>query len=269
MDRAKIDGITLEYEAQGSGEPVVLIHGALMAATFQHLINEPALKALRLIRYHRRGYAGSTGEAAVPLSTQATDCVGLLRELDALPAHIVGHSSGGSIAIQIAVDNPEAVRSLTLLEPALLDVPSGGALLERVGASVPLYESGDKAAAVDAFLKPVCGDHYRATVDKALPGTMDQATKDAATFFEGEFPAIGEWQFVREDAARIERPVLSVLGANTGDSIGLPTYTEIHARVLDWFPNAKPFVLPKAAHLLQVENPRAMAEGLAAFLSAQ
>jgi len=269
MKKADIDGISLEYEEQGTGEPVVFIHGALMAATFQHLINEPALKAYRLIRYSRRGYAGSTGEAAVPISTQAADCAALLRELDAVPAHIVGHSSGGSIAIQIALDHPEAVRSLALLEPALLDVPSAGVLLERVGASVPVYQGGDKAGAVDAFLKPVCGDHYRATVDKAFPGTMDQATKNASSFFEGEFPALGEWQCAREDAARIEAPVLSVLGANTGDSIGLPTYTEIHERVLDWFPNAKPFVLPKAAHLLQVENPRGMAEGLAAFLSAQ
>jgi pimeloyl-ACP methyl ester carboxylesterase len=56
------------------------------------------------------------------------------------------------------------------------------------------------------------------------------------------------------------------MGANTDAAIGLPTYSEIHARVLEWFPNAKPFVLPKAAHLLQVENPHDMAEGLAAFL---
>ena len=60
--------------------------------------------------------------------------------------------------------------------------------------------------------------------------------------------------------------MLSVVGAETGAAIGLPVYTEIHERVLEWFPNAKPFVLPQAAHLLQVENPHDMAEALAAFL---
>jgi pimeloyl-ACP methyl ester carboxylesterase len=96
---------------------------------------------------------------------------------------------------------------------------------------------------------------------------MEQAADDADAFFTGEFPSIAEWQFTKEDANRIKQPVLSVVGANTDASIGLPTYSEIHQRVLDWFPNAKPFVLPNAAHLLQVENPRDMAGGLAAFLA--
>ena len=96
---------------------------------------------------------------------------------------------------------------------------------------------------------------------------MEQAAADADAFFTGEFPAIADWTFTKADAIRITQPVLSVLGANTDASIGLPVYTEIHQRVLEWFPNAKPFILPRAAHLLQVENPRDMAEGLATFLA--
>lgn len=267
MQRAEIDGITLQYEERGSGEPVVFIHGALMADTFREMMDQPALRSFRLIRYQRRGYAGSSGDPAVPMSRQAADCVGLLSKLGASPAHLVGHSSGADIAIQVALQSPEVVRSLSLLEPALLDVPSAAALLERAGASVPVFQAGDNAGAVDAFLRPVCGDHYREAVNKAVPGALDQAVTDAATFFAGEFPALGEWVFSKDDAGRIRQPVLSVLGANTGESIGLPVYTEIHERVLDWFPNAGPFVLKNAAHLLQVENPQGMSEGLAAFLA--
>ena len=269
MQRADVDGITLEYEERGSGEPVVFIHGALMGDTFEPMMDHPALKDFRLIRYRRRGYGGSGGDGAVPISRQADDCVGLLRQLEALPAHLVGHSSGGSIAIQVAIANPEAVRSLTLLEPALLDIPCAAPLLEKAGASVPVYEAGDKASAVDVFLREVCGAEYKAAVDRAIPGALDQAARDAATFFEGEFPAAAEWALTREEAARFGKPVLSVLGANTGTSIGLPVYTEIHERVLEWFPNAKGFVLPGAAHLLEVENPHDMAEGLAGFLTAR
>ena len=229
---------------------------------------EPALKGYRFIGYHRRGYAGSSRpDGPLSVSQHAADCLALLRELDALPAHVVGHSSGAVIGIQLALDAPDAVRSLTLLEPALLDVPSGGALIEAIGASVPLYESGDRAGAVDSFLRGVCGKDYRRIVEAQLPGAMEQATADADAFFTGEFPAIAEWQFTKGDAARIQQPVLSVMGGNTDAAIGLPTYREIHARVIEWFPNAKPFVLPRAAHLLQVENPHDMAEGLATFLS--
>jgi pimeloyl-ACP methyl ester carboxylesterase len=268
MERAKIDGITLEYEVQGSGEAVVFIHGAHMGDTYRPLMAEPALKGYRFIGYHRRGYAGSSWPGGpLSISEHAADCLALLRKVDAVPAHVVGHSSGAIIGIQLALDAPEAVRSLTLLEPALLDVPSGGALVEKLGASVPTYEAGDKAGAVDTFLREVCGKDYRRAVDAQLPGAIDRAAADADAFFTGEFPAVAEWTFAEEDAKRIKSPVLSVVGANTDATIGLPTYSEIHQRVLDWFPNAKSFVLPGAAHLLQVENPRGMAEGLAAFLS--
>jgi len=268
MERAKTNGVNLEYETQGSGEPVVFIHGALMGDTYRPLMAEPDLKEYRFIGYHRRGYAGSSRpDGLLTITGHAADCLGLLRELSATPAHIVGHSSGAIIGIQLALDAPDAVRSLTLLEPALLGVPSGAALVEKLGASVPIYESGDRAAAVDAFLRGVCGQDYRRIVAAQAPGAMEQAAADAEAFFTCEFPAIAEWTFTKADAIRITQPVLSVLGANTDASIGLPVYTEIHQRVLEWFPNAKPFILPRAAHLLQVENPRDMAEGLVTFLA--
>jgi pimeloyl-ACP methyl ester carboxylesterase len=267
MDRANIDGLTLEYEVQGSGEPVVFIHGAHIGDTYWPLMTEPALKDYRLIRYHRRGYAGSSRpDGALPVSAHAADCLALLRKLDAVPAHVVGHSSGGAIALQLALDAPEAVRSLTLLEPALLQVPSGAALFEALGPSVQMYEAGDKAGAVDAFLQVVCGKTYRTAAERVLPGALAQAAADADSFFTGELPAVGEWTFSEKDAARITQPVLSVLGANSDAAVGLPVFGEIHQRVLEWVPQAKPFILPEAAHLLQVENPRGMAQGLAAFL---
>lgn len=268
MERADIDGTTLEYEVQGSREPVVFIHGAHMGDTYAPLMAEAALKDYRLIRYHRRGYGGSSGpDGPIPVSGHAADCLALLRRLDAVPAHIVGHSSGGVIALQLTLDAPEAVRSLTLLEPALLEVPSGAALFEALGPSVQKYEAGDKAGAVDSFLRAACGKDYRRAVDTQIPGAFGQAAADADAFFTGELPAVGEWTFSREDAVRITQPVLSVLGANSDAAIGLSVFGEIHERVLEWIPNAKPFVLPRAAHLLQVENPHDMAERLAAFLA--
>lgn len=268
MDRAEIDGVTLEYEERGSGEPLLFIHGALMCDTYRPLLAEPALEDYRFIGYCRRGYAGSSApDGALSVSDHAADALALLQKLDAVPAHLVGHSSGGAIALQLALDAPQAVRSLTLLEPALLDVPSGGALFEKLGGSVTKFEAGDKAGAVDAFLSAVCGQHYRSVVDARLPGTLDKAAADSDAFFTGELPAVGGWSFAQTDAARISQPVLSIMGAETQSSVGLPVYVEIHERCLAWFQNAKPFVLPKAAHLLQVENPRGMAEGLAAFLA--
>ncbi len=65
MKQASVGGITLEYDVSGSGEPVVLIHGALTADTFRPLQTEPALKQYQIVSYHRRGYGGAVRQLAL------------------------------------------------------------------------------------------------------------------------------------------------------------------------------------------------------------
>ena len=133
-----------------------------------------------------------------------------------------------------------------------------------VGTAVQLYRAGDKAGAVDTFLRGVCGPDYRAVLDRALPGAFDQAVADADTFFGQELPALQQWSFTREDAQRITQPVLAVIGAKSQELIPSGRATGTAARLAA---NVEPFVLPDATHLLQVQNPRGMAEGLAAFFA--
>ena len=93
MERANVAGITIEYEIAGHGEPVAFIHGALIAETFRPLLAEPALTdRYHLIRYHRRGYAGSTHtRGPVSVAQHGADCRALLRHLGVERAHVVGH----------------------------------------------------------------------------------------------------------------------------------------------------------------------------------
>lgn len=267
MERVTLNDATLEYEVKGTGEPIVLIHGALIADTFRPMMEELALDGYKLIRYRREGHGGSSKpDGLLPVAKQAADCVALLEALDAIPAHVVGHSGGGVIAIEVARQAPHAVRTLSLLEPALIDVPSGAPLLEMLPSLFRTYQSGDKAGAMNMFIESVCGKDYRSALDATVPGGYEQAVSDADTFFGAEFPTFPMWSFTREDAARITQPVLSVMGANSDQAAGVPLYSEIHARVQEWFPNSRPFVLSRARHLLQVENPHDMAIGLADFL---
>ena len=99
-DTAVIDGIALEYEESGAGEPVVCIHGAFVADAFRPLLAERSLASrYRLIAYHRRGYAGSSGaEGTVSLAQQAEDCRRLLSQLGVEPPMSSGTRSAGSSA---------------------------------------------------------------------------------------------------------------------------------------------------------------------------
>jgi 3-oxoadipate enol-lactonase len=266
MDRLTVNGGELEVETVGAGEPLLLIHGSIVGDAFQPLLAEPALtRRHRVTHYHRRGFVGSSrAPRPFPIAQQAQDALAVLQQVCGGRAHVAGHSYGGAIALQLALDVPDAVHSLTLLEPALLTVPAGEGLMAAVGASLAAYQSGDRAAAIDGFLVAVLETaDYRAQCDAALPdGWFEQAVADADTMFEVELPAIGDWDFTREMASRIAQPVLAVLGADSG-----PLFREGHTRLKDWLPQAEPFVLPDATHGLQYMNPRGMAEGLAAFLA--
>jgi pimeloyl-ACP methyl ester carboxylesterase len=266
LQQVSIDRTVLEYRVVGAGEPVVLIHGSIIADAFAPLEREPALAgSYRLVSYHRRGFAGSTHpDRPLSIAEQAADCRALLGELGIDRAHVVGHSYGGVIALQLALDAPSLVHSLTLLEAVLMAVPSGPALMEGMAPLGALYQAGEKASAVDAFEQAVMGPNYRATLDAAVPGGFDQAVADVDTFFTQELPALGQWSFTRAEAQRIAQPVLVMVGA---DSATLwPGFKEGYDLLRDWLPQADGFVLSGAAHGLQMQNPHDAAAALAAFL---
>ena len=264
---AVLDGVELEYEKRGGGEPVVLIHPGHFADWFTPLLDEPALtEHYRVLTYHRVGCAGSSHIAGpVSFAQQAAHCRALMHHVGIERAHVVGHSTSALIALQLALDAPGAVHSLALLEPAFISVPSAQTSRAFVGTAVQLCRAGDKAGAVDTFLQGTCGLGYRAVLDRALPDAFDQHVADADTFFGQELPALQQWSFTPEDARRITQPVLAVIGAKSQEQDRI--WVERHELLLSWLPNVEPFVVPDATHLLQVQNPRAMAEGLAAFFA--
>ncbi|MBI2303559.1 MAG: alpha/beta hydrolase [Chloroflexi bacterium] len=269
MEKAVVNGITLEYEVSGSGEPVVFIHGALIADSFRPLLAEPSLAhGYRLITYRRRGYMGSSHKpGTVSIARQATDCRALLRHLDVEQAHIIGHSLGGCIALQLALGDPEVVHSLALLEPALIVGASAQSYRDSLVRGQQRYREGPAAVIVDDFLQ-ARWPGYRAVLDRILPGAFVQAVTDAATSFELELPGWLDWSFGEAEARRITQPVLAVLGS---ESVALsPRFEETYRLLLDWLPHAEGFVLPGATHFLHLENQaaaRGMAEALADFCS--
>jgi len=268
MRRASIDGIELEYEITGAEEPVVLIHaGVLGAHWFTPLLGERALTdRYRLLSYNRAGYGGSSRpNGPVTIAQHAAHCRELMRHVGMDQAHIVGHSSSAMIALQLALDSPEAVRTLALFEsarPAVATDTQREFVATVVEPALRSYGRGDKVGAVDAWMRGVCGPGYRDVLDEALPGAFDQAVDAADAFFGQELPAVQQWSFTQEDAERITQPGLAVLGAKSGR-----TFVERRELLLAWLPDVEPFDLPDATHLLQVENPHGMAEGLVEFFT--
>lgn len=265
MDRARLDGVELEYQVLGAGEAVLLIPPGPLADGFLPFLAEEALTdRYHLIQYHRRGQAGSS-RATPPVSyaEQAADAAGLLSHLGVSRAHVVGHSTGANVALQLALDRPELVQTLALLEPWLPAAPSASALFEQAGPALEAYGSGEKETAMAGLLSLASGLEWetcREVIDDYVPGSVAQAITDADTFCGVDLPAFSAWEFGPEDAAAVPQPVLSVLGTKSGRF-----FVEGAALLHSWLPQIEDLIVEDAGHLLQIERPEPVARGIDGF----
>lgn len=266
MQIASINGVDLEYEVTGVGEPVLLI-SPVLADGFLPLVTEPSLaKGYQLVRYHKRGWVGSTHtDSPVTVGDHAADAAALLDHLGIPSAHIAGHSSGAAVAVQLALDEPDRVATLVLLELSLLSVPSGEAFLQNAAPVFDAYAKGEHEEAIAMFLGAVSGLDWatvRCLLDERMPGSVEQAVKDADTFFGVELPGLVQWAFGIEQAAAIEAPVLSVLGSDTQ-----PLWVEVGEFLRTYLPNVTESTIDGVGHLLHIQKPGPVATAIARFLA--
>ena len=261
MDTVQFDDVDLTYWLRdGGGERVVLVHASAFVSWYEPLVE--CLPDHSTLRYRRR--LRPTGDGTIRPLTVAEDAATCRRLLDHVgwpAAHVAGHSYGALVAMELATSAPEHVRSLALLEPAARGISSSEAIVAALAPVIAAYRSGDTAGAVDGFLRHVCGPGYRATLDRVLPHAFGEALAQADLFFRGEMPAVQSWSFGADDAARVTQPVLDVLGAESE-----PRFAEGSELLASWFPQAERLSVPGAGHLLMVQNPEALARGLARFV---
>lgn len=114
MPFATNDGVRIHWDERGSGTPVLLV----MGATYSSRMWYPAIDALaehhRVIWFDNRGTGESAPSKSGTIEDMAADGVAVLEAAGVDRAHIYGVSLGGVIVIQLALQNPERVRSLVV-----------------------------------------------------------------------------------------------------------------------------------------------------------
>jgi pimeloyl-ACP methyl ester carboxylesterase len=262
MDTCAAGDGSIEYRVRGSGEPLLLIHGAIFSDAFEP-IADALSSSYQLITYRRRAFGGSSpARPGGTIADQAADAVALLDHLSVGAAHIVGHSYGGAVALQLALDAPTRAHSLVLLEPPMLAAPSFADFGAGAGVIGEIYQKGDAEGTLVAFLTAVGGDDPVARVSKTLPSSWhERALADLPALFEADLPSLGGWQFTEAQARSINQPALNVLGSNSA-----PLFADSHRLLADWLPAAEPFVLDGATHLLQIDDPDGIAKGILNFV---
>jgi len=163
MPFAQLAKVRLEYFAHGRGpEKVVFIHGFQASAPIWRMV-QAALPEDRYasIAINNRGAGGSDAppeEADFSIQHFAADAFELVSQLGWRDFTLVGHSLGGATVAQFAVDHPQLLKGLVLLDPADPDgreIPGGPAALEalldqRMAARREQQARGQAGDAIDA-----------------------------------------------------------------------------------------------------------------------
>jgi len=260
MQTFRVGSAEIEYSDRGEGPPLLLIHAGVFADWFVPLASSPILEGFRVIRVRRAGYkAGSAPTSHLTIGAHAHHCAALLDALGIGGAHVVSHSSGTLVALELAASRPELVRSLVLVEPPIagsLLLPEEAAMVQPLlGPVFAAAGAGDIAIAFDLFMTTVCAPDYREVLEAALGAEgLLTAERDSGFFFADEVPAVLEWAFGATAAADINQPALVVQGGASP-----PIVHDVAARLAGWLPNAELTTVEGADHLLPLRDAAALA----------
>ena len=241
-----LDSINLHYEIHGKGEPLVLIHG-LGSSTRDWELQVPAFaRQFQVITLDLRGHGKSTKPSGpYSLAMFAEDTARLIKELGAEPVHILGISLGGMVAFQLAIDYPDLVRSLIIVNSTPEMVPrtlkEKTAIWQRL---IIVQLMGMRK------MGQVLGDRFLPRPDQAdLREIFIErwAENDKSAYLEAMKAVIG-WSVI-EKLGEISCPTL-VIGSD-GDYFPISdkeTYTKM-------IPGAELIIVKDSLHALPAEKP--------------
>jgi len=266
---AAVNGVKLHYFQNGSGVPVVLIHGGLGDYREWSAQIEPFSQHYRVLDYSRRyNYPNDNSERPDHSAiVEARDLGALLDALKLERVHLVGYSYGALTALFFATQHPERLRSLTLAEPAimkwLLEIPEGQAELDKFMTTM-------WKPAGDAFRKEQPETALRITCDYfSGKGSYDKLPAEGRRLLMSD---VREWKALttsrdpfpmldRDVVRRLKVPTLLITGEKTLNPLRM--IIEELSRVM---PAAECVTIPGATHDMWLEEPKACGKATLSFL---
>lgn len=268
MPCATLDGIETHWRIFGAGpRPALLIHCSLghsggwsaLAARLGDLLTMTAFD----LPGHGRSGAWAEGEAREVQGASAGMARGLLPE--AGQVDLIGHSFGATVALRLAVERPERVRSLTLIEPvffrvARLDDPAAAARLDASsGPFAAAWRVGNREGAARHFMR-LWGDGARwdalPEAQRARLAAQIHLIPAASAALDGDVGGL---------LPRLDRIAVPALLLEGDESPGV--IPVIQAGLAARLPNARRAVLRGAGHMAPMTHPDAVAREIRTLLA--
>ena len=267
-----VNGVQVHYKIAGSGEPVmVLLHGFGASTYSWHKVMAPLAEQGTVIAFDRPAFGlterpmpGSwTEENPYSADFSVKLAIGLMDQLGVDKAVLVGHSAGAGIALKTALDYPQRVNGLVLVDPALASRPGMPKWLEntpqlqRMGPFLSRALAGKEG---DAFLEASWHDFSKFTeADReAYNKPLRVADWDVALW---EFTKANTSTDLTTRLGEVKLPVLVI----SGDDDRIIPMDEIE-RITQTLPNAEFVVMPACGHVPQEECPEAFLGAVETYL---
>ena len=248
MSDVVVNGVRLRYIREGSGDPVMLLHGYLFGADSWR----PQIHSLRdefdVIAPDLRGQFGSeTTAEGYDLWNQARDVEELIVALRLPPLHLVGLSMGAMIAMRVALRNRVFVRSLVLMDTsAWREDPE---LAERYEAMAQVVESGDLEAVAPALPAVFLADDFIATHGDEVDAWLDRVRAADPIGFVHALRALNARDDISARLSEIMVPTLVIHGEH---DVAIPV--ERAFELADWIDDARVEVT-SGGHQSNVDRP--------------
>jgi len=269
LRRLKIGEVELAYTDQGVGDPIVFIHGSWDDHHSWDRVAQRLCLDYRAVTYDRRGHSASTDTPGQGhLSEDVQDTLDLMKELNLGPAHIIGHSYGANIAIELAITAPQSTLSLFVHEPPVFSLLSGNDELDS--------------------LKKESAGLMKETAKMILQGEIE---KGARLFIEEVAFGKNSWDKIFNECGRHtilshadtwldqsrdpERLAIDVTGLkkypnkmtfSTGTE-SFSTYKEVTKKIAELLPDANIATIEGGAHGSHISHPALIAKALHTHLN--
>jgi len=265
----EVNGYPMAYRESGNGKPLILVHGSLNDYRYWNseigvFAEQYRVIAISLRHYFPEPWDGRGDDFSI--LQHADDLAEFTRKLELGPVHLLGHSRGGAVVLNVAVRHPEVIRTLILadasgLEALLPDTPEAKALsaetqqlVDRLAVDLA---KGDREAALRAYLDKVVGP---GRWELMHPDYKQILFDNAATAMRPEERA----SLSREGIRKLQFPILPLTGEQSPKRYG-----EM-ARAIRRCASEnvrEPIVISNASHAMNRNNPQAFNRAVLGFLS--
>jgi 3-oxoadipate enol-lactonase len=257
VSKIRANDINLFYEVKGEGQPLVFIHG-LGSSTRDWEFQVPEFSgAYQVITYDLRGHGQSDkapGPYSIPLF--ASDIASLLKALGVKSAHVVGISLGGCVALQLAIDFPELVKSLVIVNSGPIGVGTTLDAKQEIERRVAIVQQQGMRAMGQVLSQRLFPKADNASLRQTFVERW--AENDPRAYIDALLAMVG-WD-VTDKLGSIQCPTLVVSADQDYSPVSMK---EAYVKLM---PSAQLLVILDARHATPIEQPQKFNAALRQFL---